>query len=110
MKYFAIACALFLFTAQLADAQQRPAPSGDWEGHIEIQGQQLIIKPHFQKTDSGYTGTIDIPQQGAVGLQLQKISLTGTDSVHFEFVAGPGNPAQFKGAFQSDLMRENPGK
>ncbi|TYP91704.1 hypothetical protein LX73_2530 [Fodinibius salinus] len=77
--------------------------SGDWRGNINIMGQKLHIITHFQKNDSSYSGTIDIPQQGAKGLGLQNISRTETDSISFGFPAGPGY-ASFAGIFKSDSV------
>jgi alpha/beta superfamily hydrolase len=95
---------LFAGTIEPATAQSL---SGHWEGHIAIQGNELIIKTDFTQSgdpDASYSGTIDIPQQGASGLPLQKIRPAENDSVFAEFIAGPGNPAQFKGAFQGDSV------
>src|SRR5699024_9216647 len=72
---------------------------GHWKGHIDIQGNKLIIKTHFTDEDSLH-GTIDIPQQGGQDIPLQNISQSA-DSAFFEFQAGPG-VAQFKGTFQGD--------
>lgn len=82
-------------------AQQSPDLGGRWQGHIDIQGVQLIIRPHFQQSDSGYTGTIDIPQQMASGLPLQTVSMGPADSLYFAFAAGPGL-AEFRGSFSTD--------
>lgn len=75
--------------------------TGTWKGHIDIMGQSLSIITHFQKNDSSYSGTIDIPQQGATGLNLQKLSRPKKDSVSFGFPAGPGY-ASFAGTFEND--------
>src|SRR5699024_5317156 len=92
---------LFISIPFAANGQrQLQALKGHWKGHIDIQGQQLIIKTHFSGDDS-LRGTIDIPQQGAAGLPLQNIKVSSRDSVFFEFQAGPGL-ARFKGAMQSD--------
>src|SRR5699024_7457648 len=74
---------------------------GHWKGSIEIQGRHLTIKADFQKDDGDYSGTLDIPAQGAVDLPLQKITLSGRDSVSFQFDAGP-NIGRFKGLFEGD--------
>ncbi len=71
---------------------------GNWEGLL---GERLTIKTHFKKTNSGYSGTLDIPQQSAFGLRLQNLKVTEEDSVFFEFESNRG-PAEFKGVFKSD--------
>jgi pimeloyl-ACP methyl ester carboxylesterase len=96
-KFISITLFLIAFSAE-ATAQNL---AGNWEGHITIQGNQLIIKTDFRQHDDGYSGSIDIPQQGATDLQLQNVETTKNDSVYFEFMAGPGL-AQFKGAFETD--------
>jgi pimeloyl-ACP methyl ester carboxylesterase len=55
---------------------------GQWEGAIDIGGTQLDIIVKFDSSIGALTATIDIPQQGAVGLPLDDVSLDG-DAVHF---------------------------
>lgn len=94
-----LAIAILLLSALTAYSQETTL-LGDWQGHINIQGQQLIIKTHFQQDNNTYSGTIDIPQQMGKNIPLQKISVS-QDSVSFEFMAGPGL-AQFRGKFKTD--------
>lgn len=84
--------------------QETKKLTGDWEGHIEVQGQQLVIQTHFQSEGDSYSGTIDIPQQVAAGIPLREIQVTPEDSVFFEFQAAPGNIASFKGIFTDDSL------
>jgi len=74
---------------------------GNWKGYINLMGSQLAIKTHFKENENKLSGTIDIPQQGANGLNLQHISHPKKDSVSFGFPAGPGY-ASFAGTFQND--------
>ena len=46
---------------------------GHWEGHIEIPGQPLAIKVDLAVKDTDWSGTIDVPAQGAKGLPLSDI-------------------------------------
>lgn len=55
---------------------------GQWEGAIDIAGQQLDIIVRFDSSTGALTATIDIPQQGAADLPLDDVSLDG-DAVHF---------------------------
>ena len=48
---------------------------GRWLGANEILGQELAIVVHFELADFGLTGTIDIPKQGAMGLELSEVRL-----------------------------------
>lgn len=55
---------------------------GQWEGAINIAGTQLDIIVKFDSSIGALTATIDIPQQGAIGLPLDDVRLEG-DAVHF---------------------------
>jgi len=76
---------------------------GNWKGAINVMGQELIIKTQFEVADAGYNGTIDIPQQGASGIALDSIRVTGQDSVFFEFFTGSGTAA-FRGVVEADSI------
>ncbi|MCY3550918.1 MAG: alpha/beta fold hydrolase [Candidatus Poribacteria bacterium] len=68
---------------------------GHWEGHIEIPGQSLAVKVDLTINDSDWSGTIDIPTQGAKDLPLSAIHIeeNGADvSVKFSIRGVPGNP------------------
>ena len=68
---------------------------GHWEGHIEIPGQSLAVKVDLTINDSDWSGTIDIPTQGAKDLPLSDIHIeeNGADvSVKFSIRGVPGNP------------------
>lgn len=93
-----------LFTQPIV--AQNDALSGSWEGQITVQGQQLKINTTFKQEADGHNGTIDIPQQMAMGLPLKKIEVTAADSVFFEFEAGPGSIASFKGMIKDDSRIE----
>jgi pimeloyl-ACP methyl ester carboxylesterase len=55
---------------------------GQWEGAIDIAGQQLGIIVKFDSSTGALAATIDIPQQGAADLPLDDVRLEG-DAVHF---------------------------
>lgn len=79
---------------------------GHWEGHIEIPGQSLAVKVDLTINDSDWSGTIDIPTQGAKGLTLSDILVEENDeSVHVKFsIHGvPGNPT-FDGKLQDGAI------
>ncbi|CUU38622.1 hypothetical protein GXSOP10_14212 [Armatimonadetes bacterium GXS] len=66
---------------------------GDWYGTLKVGAAELRIVFHLKPTpDGGYTGTVDSPDQGAVGIPIseikveeQKITLR-VESVQGEFV------------------------
>ena len=104
MKYLSSLFTLFFILTHSLTAQQQPSLAGDWKGYININGQHLTNKVHFDKQNNGYSGTIDIPQQGAMGLHLQKIRVTKNDSVFFEFEAGGSGLAKYRGHFKTDSL------
>ena len=50
---------------------------GDWKGTLDIQGQSLDIIFHLSGEDDALTGSMDIPMQGATGIPLSRVTLTG---------------------------------
>jgi pimeloyl-ACP methyl ester carboxylesterase len=48
--------------------------AGDWHGILKIQGVQLRVVFHIQKTESGYSATMDSPDQGANGIPVTSAS------------------------------------
>jgi CubicO group peptidase (beta-lactamase class C family) len=62
---------------------------GHWEGTIELPGAALQFRVDFKQAGSDLQATIDIPQQGAIGLALQAVRFAAPQ-VHFELPAGPG--------------------
>lgn len=44
--------------------------SGTWDGVLKVQGAQLRLVFHINKTGTGYTSTMDSPDQGAKGIPV----------------------------------------
>lgn len=95
MKKYLIIAALCLMFVSLSYSQQEIV--GKWEGKIILQGMEFDIVTDFAKSDTGYSGLIDVIQQGANDLPLQNISYSRHD-VKFE-LATPASTAYFEGAF-----------
>lgn len=76
---------------------------GEWKGAINIQGQQLAIIFHLEGEET-LSGTIDIPQQGAMGLALTQAEQR-EDSVFFAFFTGQGDGV-FEGVLESEDLIE----
>lgn len=93
------ACAFF---ALRGDPPPAAALNGSWEGAISIMGQELKFAVHFSEADGVLKATMDVPQQGAMGLPLTQVRHDG-DKVHFELVAGPG-VAVFDGVIAAGAM------
>jgi len=66
-------------------------PTGRWEGAIETPGGKLGVGVDLERSASGWSGTIDIPAQGAAGLPLADVAVEG-DRVRFRIAGVPGAP------------------
>ncbi len=44
--------------------------TGEWNGALNIQGNSMRMVFHINKTDAGYSSTMDSPDQGAKGIQM----------------------------------------
>lgn len=51
--------------------------TGTWSGNADLGGQKLTLAFHIEKTDDGYSGTMDSPDQGAVGIPLSSVDFAG---------------------------------
>ncbi len=84
-----------------ADAQ--PAAdtlAGEWTGSIAIAGIELAIDLHVTQTDGGYSATLDIPQQQAMGLPVGNLEVELPD-LRFTILGG-AQQADFVGALGDD--------
>ena len=80
--------------------------AGHWEGQIEIPGQPIPVKVDLAINDSDWSGTIDIPTQGAKGLKLSDIHIEENDErvqIKFSIRGVPGNPT-FDGKLQDGAI------
>jgi CubicO group peptidase (beta-lactamase class C family) len=64
---------------------------GQWEGNLALPGIDMAIKVTIMTTDTGLTGTIDIPMQQAFGLPLIAFE-TKNDQFSFRINDVPGDP------------------
>lgn len=93
---------LVLLAVVSAPAWTQPAaaPSGHWEGAIEIPGQELKIEVDLAGAGEKWEGRITIPAQNLKAFPLSSIAVKG-ESVSFAMHGIPGNPA-FKGTVSKD--------
>ena len=80
--------------------------AGHWEGQIEIPGQPISVKIDLTINDGTWSGTIDIPAQGAKGLPLSDIRVVeedGSMNVKFSIRGIPGKPT-FEGKLQDGAI------
>ena len=67
LLYF-ILCSSFFFSQK--------SICGDWVGHLETQGSRLKIVFHISSKKNVLSGTMDSPDQGAYGLNMNSILFT----------------------------------
>ena len=59
-----------------ADDSKTPDIAGAWNGTLDVGALKLRLVIEFKKKDGGgYTGTMDSPDQGAAGLEIDEITL-----------------------------------
>jgi len=94
-----------LFLLLLASSSFLTAQSaivGHWEGAINIQGQELLIKVDFKASADTLVATMDIPPQNAKNLSLKNVRFQ-VPRAHFELPAGPGL-ATFDGELKDNII------
>ncbi len=96
-------CLLAVAALGAAQAQNDPTPAGTWEGFIELPGTMLGVSVTLGLETSGWHGTIDIPAQGAYGLPLEAVAVSGQD-VTFA-IAGVGGAPTFTGVLSGDTIQ-----
>lgn len=78
------------------------APDGHWEGEIALPNATLGVVVNLAQADGLWSGTIDIPMQGAKGLPLIGVRAPG-DSLIFTIDKIPGAPT-FRGVVSGDAV------
>ena len=63
---------LMMITSLMAKAQ---SPEGTWEGTLKVQEISLRLMVNIKKGDTGFTATLDSPDQGAYGIPISTISI-----------------------------------
>lgn len=84
-----------LFISSVLTAQDI---TGEWNGALDIQGMQLRIVFHIEKTNDGYSSKLDSPDQGATGIPT---STTTFDAGQLTITAATLN-MNFEGRLASD--------
>lgn len=95
MKYLILLCLLPLSLW----AQPDQTLSGQWSGAIQLPGAELKVVVEL-RYETAWSGSMDIPQQGAKGLTLTQIELQD-DTFSFSLPDVPGN-ASFQGQVAPD--------
>jgi hypothetical protein len=91
LRAAAVAASVALSIATLPSAAQTHDAVGRWEGSIEAPGEPLVVKVDLEQADGAWSGTIDIPAQGASDLPLSDVTVDGA-TVQFTIAGVPGDP------------------
>lgn len=75
-----------------------PKPEGDWRGTLDAGVAKLDLILHVVRKDGTLSATLDSPEQGATGLAVEAITLTGK-SLRFEMQS---LGASYEGVFNND--------
>lgn len=73
-----------------------------WNGAIDIMGTKIGIGVRFSTAANKTTATIDIPEQSAIGIELEKVSFSNP-KVHFELPTSTSK-AVFDGLYYGDSI------
>lgn len=65
---------LILGTLLMTQTSDPTKIAGDWEGTLEAPGQSVKIIFHIVNTDGKLTAKLDVPSQGAMGLNVDTIT------------------------------------
>ena len=90
--------------AQFTSAQEL---TGQWNGTLKVPGGQLSLIYHIVKKDSGYSATMDSPDQKAQGIPVQSVALK--DSIlHLDMTNfGITYDGKFKGRTIEGFFKQN---
>lgn len=111
-KFFTLSFLLLSLTAFCQDI------TGEWNGALKVSGIQLRLVIHISKTETGYTSTMDSPDQKAFGIPVTTTSFEN-NILKFAIPAGKieyegtlannkitGTFKQYGQSFPMDLSRE----
>lgn len=110
MKNFTTAAKVFFMVVSLLASigfasSQEPTgqvqPEGDWKGSLDVGGTKLDLVLHISRKDGALSGTLDSPDQGATGLPIDSITVSGK-SLRFEMKS---LGADYEGVFSEDGLQ-----
>ncbi len=100
-----IRAAAMLLLAALSMSVEPSKPNwvtGDWRGTLDLGAQQLEIVYHLEADSGSIVGTMDVPTQGAAGLELQSVRLEGDQLTIWMPLAGE---ARYDGEHQGGIIK-----
>jgi pimeloyl-ACP methyl ester carboxylesterase len=95
---FLIVISLLAFVGGAQEPTVQVKPEGDWKGTLAAGGTKLDLVLHVTRKEGALTATLDSPDQGATGLPIDWITVTGK-SLKFE-MSQLG--ARYEGTFSAD--------
>ena len=98
LKYFLLI--LSVFVTPLLYSQSEIDTT--WNGAIDIMGTKIGIGVKFTTTGKTVKAVMDIPEQSAAGLELEKVTFSNP-KIHFELAASNGT-AVFDGLYYGDSI------
>lgn len=97
MKAFRFLLLIALCACLPAEAQKL---TGDWQGQLDAGRASLRIVLHFTHENGVYKGTMDSPDQGALGVPMEQVLLKDKDVS----LSVPSAQLKFAGTLQSDSI------
>ena len=94
------AIAIFLAFFLSGTFSQAQDITGQWNGVLSVQGINLRIVFHINKTGDGYTSTMDSPDQGAAGIPVATTTFDGSKLS----LAIPNIGMTYEGEFKTDSV------
>lgn len=80
-------------------AQSPVSPAGDWQGTLEVGAAKLGIVFHIKSEDAtGFTATMDSPDQGAMGIPVSSVEQDG----HAVTITMTAIGGEYKGTLNAD--------
>jgi pimeloyl-ACP methyl ester carboxylesterase len=94
--------------------------TGEWNGALKVQGNQLRLVIHIIKKDSVYSATLDSPDQGVKGIPMNAVTFLNSvitidwTATNFKYTGTLTNPENITGtltqmgqSFQVNLVKGN---
>jgi len=102
---------LFLFSIVALLTAHAQEITGEWNGVLSVQGMKLRVVFHLTKTDTGYSATMDSPDQGAKGIAMTAASFENKvlklehSAARITYTGTFDGKTEIKGEFQQAGMK-----
>ncbi|SIS77123.1 alpha/beta hydrolase family protein [Belliella pelovolcani] len=100
MKNALFSILLFALCIQNIHAQ---SIEGSWQGELAVMGQKIPLIVHFSEKEGEWSGKMDSPNQGAMGIAMRKVLFDGT---MLSFEMSMGN-ASYEGLLLGEQIKGN---